>query len=67
MPEVPHQPLGEIVANWREPPFPAREVMHGRFCRLEPLDAAKHAKSLFYAYAPDPTGSCWPYLPYRPF
>lgn len=67
MPEVPHQPLGEIVANWHEPPFPAREVMHGRFCRLEPLDAAKHARSLFDAYALDPHGSGWTYLPYGPF
>jgi RimJ/RimL family protein N-acetyltransferase len=67
MPEVPHHPLGEIVANWREPPFPAREVMHGRFCRLEPLDAAKHVRSLFDAYALDPHGSGWTYLPYGPF
>ena len=67
MPEVPHQPLGEIVANWREPPFPVREVMNGRFCRLEPLDAAKHAQSLFDAYALDPHGSGWTYLPYGPF
>ncbi|MBE7494644.1 MAG: GNAT family N-acetyltransferase [Verrucomicrobiaceae bacterium] len=67
MPEVPHQPLGEIVANWREPPFPAREVMHGRFCRLEPLEAAKHARSLFDSYALDPHGSGWTYLPYGPF
>ena len=39
--EPPHQPLGEIVVDWQEPPFPAREVMHGRFCRLEPLDVSK--------------------------
>lgn len=67
MPKVPHQPLGEIVANWREPPFPARELMHGRFCRLEPLDAAKHARPLFDAYAFDPYGSGWTYLPYGVF
>jgi RimJ/RimL family protein N-acetyltransferase len=62
-----NQPLGEIVANWREPPFPAREVMQGRFCRLEPLDVAKHARSLFDAYALDSRGSGWAYLPYGPF
>ena len=65
--QPPHQPLGEIVANWREPPFPAHEVMRGRFCRLEPLDAATHAQSLYDAYAIDPHGSGWTYLPYGPF
>ena len=63
----PCQPLGEIVADWQEPPIPIHEVMHGRYCRLEPLDAAKHTRSLFDAYALDPHGSCWTYLPYGPF
>jgi RimJ/RimL family protein N-acetyltransferase len=62
-----HQPLGEIVADWREPPFPAREVMHGRFCRLEPLDVSKHAEQLFAANALDSHGANWTYLPYGPF
>ncbi len=60
-------PLGEIVADWKEPPFPAHEVLHGYFCRIEPLDAAKHAQSLFDAYLLDPHGSSWTYLPYGPF
>lgn len=65
--EAPHQPLGEIVVDWQEPPFPAREVMHGRFCRLEPLDVSKHAEQLFAANALDPHGANWTYLPYGPF
>lgn len=61
------QPLGEIVADWKEPPLPTREVMHGRYCRLEPLDPKKHAEQLFTANALDPQGANWTYLPYGPF
>ena len=41
--------------------------MEGRFCRLEPLDAAKHAESLFSANGRDSQGKIWTYLPYGPF
>lgn len=61
------QPLGEIVADWKEPPLPSREVMHGRYCRLEPLDPKKHVEQLFTANALDPQGANWTYLPYGPF
>ncbi len=61
------QPLGQIVADWRVPPFPQREVMEGRFCRLEPLVAAVHAESLFTANQLDELGLNWTYLPYGPF
>lgn len=41
--------------------------MEGRFCRLEPLDPAKHAASLHAANALDADGRMWTYLPYGPF
>jgi RimJ/RimL family protein N-acetyltransferase len=41
--------------------------MQGRFCRLERLDASRHASSLFAANAADTTGRMWTYLPYGPF
>ncbi len=41
--------------------------MHGRLCRLESLDAAKHAAALHAAYAADRDGRNWTYLPYGPF
>lgn len=63
----PHQPIGEIVVDWQEPPFPARGVLQGRFCRLEPLDVSKHAEQLFAANALDSHGANWTYLPYGPF
>jgi RimJ/RimL family protein N-acetyltransferase len=41
--------------------------MEGRYCRLEPLDAARHANDLYTAYALDEAGAEWTYLPYGPF
>ena len=41
--------------------------MHGRLCRLEPLDVSKHAEQLFAANALDSHGANWTYLPYGPF
>jgi RimJ/RimL family protein N-acetyltransferase len=41
--------------------------MEGRRCRLEPLDAGRHADSLFEAFAEDREGRNWTYLPYGPF
>ena len=35
--------------------------------RLEPLDASRHAESLFAANAVDEDGRNWVYLPYGPF
>jgi RimJ/RimL family protein N-acetyltransferase len=64
MSDHPNQPLGEIVADWKPPPHPAREDMQGRFCRLEPLDVEKHARQLF---ASNTLASNWTYLPYGPF
>jgi RimJ/RimL family protein N-acetyltransferase len=47
--------------------MPARRELSGRCCRLEPLDARRHAESLFAAYARDRDGRGWTYLPYGPF
>ncbi len=41
--------------------------MLGRTCRLEALDAARHADPLYEAYARDRTGAGWTYLPHGPF
>jgi RimJ/RimL family protein N-acetyltransferase len=41
--------------------------MEGRFCRLERLDPARHAASLYQAGRADVKGSNWTYLPYGPF
>lgn len=60
------QPLGVVVPDWKPPSHPEREVMEGRFCRLEPLEPT-HAESLYAANALDVEGRNWTYLPYGPF
>lgn len=61
------QPIGLPVEGWKGAKAPVREVVRGRTCRLEPLDAERHGPSLFRAYAADPKGVNWTYLPYGPF
>jgi RimJ/RimL family protein N-acetyltransferase len=61
------QPVGQIVHGWQPPNPPPRRPIAGRFCTLEPLDAARHARSLFDANAADAEGRAWTYLPYGPF
>ena len=34
------QPVGDTVEGWTPRPRPPRDVMEGRYCRLEPLDPA---------------------------
>jgi len=61
------QEIGAPVPDWRGAKPPAREAMQGSHCRLEPLDADRHAAALFRAYAADAAGRNWTYLPYGPF
>jgi RimJ/RimL family protein N-acetyltransferase len=41
--------MPEDLKNWMPRPRPAREVLEGRYVRLEPLDAQKHGDGLFEA------------------
>jgi RimJ/RimL family protein N-acetyltransferase len=61
------QQVGFKVDGWRPPPRPPNETIEGRTCRLEPLDAARHAGSLHRANLLDREGRNWTYLPYGPF
>jgi RimJ/RimL family protein N-acetyltransferase len=61
------QPVGVVVADWKSALRPNHKVLQGRFCRLEPLDATRHAEELFAANALDADGKSWTYLPYGPF
>lgn len=63
----PAQPIGFAVPDWKPVERPQHKAMTGRFCRLEPLDAARHAADLFAANALDTEGRNWTYLPYGPF
>lgn len=61
------QPIGEDVIGWQRPPLPPRTPMCGRWCRVEPLDAARHGAELFEAVSLDREGRNWTYLAYGPF
>lgn len=62
-----NQPIGHSLPNWTPPPLPPYEPLAGRWCRLEPLTAERHAADLFAAYSQDTEGRLWTYLPYGPF
>lgn len=61
------QLVGFTVPGWHPPPVPARVTLEGRFCRIEPLDPARHAAELFAANRTDAEARNWTYLPYGPF
>ncbi|HET9694557.1 MAG TPA: GNAT family protein [Steroidobacteraceae bacterium] len=55
------------LEDWRPPARPDRVPMAGRFCRLEPLAAARHADALHAANSLDAAGRMWDYMAYGPF
>lgn len=61
------QPVGFPIPNWTPPAVPPREPMLGRYCRLEPLDADRHATQLSEADRADHDGKNWTYLVTGPF
>ena len=61
------QPIGFALPGWTPPASPPRGDLLGRYCRLEPLDADRHATKLFAANALDVEQRMWTYLPYGPF
>ena len=61
------QPVGFSLEDWKPPRRPTRNPLEGSFCRVEPLDPARHAAHLYEANALDTEGRNWTYLPYGPF
>jgi RimJ/RimL family protein N-acetyltransferase len=61
------QPVGPSLPDWTPRPRPPRVFLEGRYCRLEPLDPARHAADLFAANNEAPDGRLWTYLPTEPF
>ena len=61
------QPVGFPVEGWTPRPAPLATPIQGRFCRLEPLDAERHARDLHAANSADREGRMWTYLPWGPF
>ena len=61
------QAVGRLIPDWQPRPRPQRELIEGRYCRLEPLDPDQHAADLFVANSADVEGRSWTYLSYGPF
>jgi RimJ/RimL family protein N-acetyltransferase len=53
------------LADWVAPPRPAGDVLEGRYARLEPLDADRHAALLFREFAGH--DDLWTYMFSGPF
>jgi RimJ/RimL family protein N-acetyltransferase len=61
------QPIGAPLADWQGCTHPRGAVIEGRLCRLEPIDATRHAQDLFAAFSEDHKAHNWTYMPYGPF
>lgn len=61
----PDRPVGPLVADWMPPAAPHDDVLIGRYARLEPLSAEKHAALLYRSF--DGHDHVWDYMPYGPF
>ncbi len=61
------QPIGFPVPGWTARPRPPRSAIAGRFCRIEPLQADRHAADLHAANLEDREHRIWTYLPYGPY
>ncbi|MBC6501920.1 GNAT family N-acetyltransferase [Citrobacter freundii] len=62
-----HQPIGMSLSDWRGAPFPEAQQITGRYCQLERINAARHAKGLYEAYCEASDFRDWTYLPVGPF
>ncbi len=61
------QPIGDALPDWSARPRPGDVVLTGQHCRLEPLDADRHGRDLYEAYATAPDGRDWTYMTGGPF
>ena len=65
--DEPGQPIGPALPSWQPPARPAQRRLQGRFCIVDPLDVASHARALFDANGRDREHRMWTYLAYGPF
>jgi len=61
------QPIGFALPDWKAPPFPPHREQAGRYARLEPLNAEKHARDVYEAQREDEAGERWTYLFHGPY
>ncbi|MFJ6793647.1 GNAT family N-acetyltransferase [Streptomyces sp. NPDC091268] len=61
------QPVGEPLPDWSPRPLPGAVTLRGDRCRLEPLNADRHAADLYAAYSSGPDHRDWTYMAAGPF
>ena len=61
------QPVGEPVPDWSPRLLPAQVTLKGEHCRLEPLNADRHAAELYAAYRTGSDHRDWTYMFTGPF
>jgi RimJ/RimL family protein N-acetyltransferase len=61
------QPVGPPMPGGKGVERPPRAVMAGRYCRVEPIDLARHADDLYRANTLDPSKRNFTYLLSGPF
>ncbi|MEO8849129.1 MAG: GNAT family protein [Casimicrobiaceae bacterium] len=61
------QPIGASLPDWSARAAPPSAPIQGRFCRLEPINAARHGKSLHAAFSAAPDARDWTYMSSGPF
>ncbi len=61
------QPVGQPLPGWKGAERPPRTAMTGRYCRVEPIDPARHAEDLYRANALDSSRRNFTYLTVGPF
>ncbi|MGD9740991.1 MAG: GNAT family N-acetyltransferase [Bauldia sp.] len=59
--------LGPEVRGWTPRPLPPATPMEGRYARLEPFSAERHARRLYEALSEDVDGRLWAYMISGPF
>lgn len=61
------QPIGPALPDWVPRPLPSRTSIQGRYCRLDPLKADRHAADLYNAFSKASDGRDWTYMFFGPF
>ncbi|WP_106476037.1 GNAT family N-acetyltransferase [Phytohalomonas tamaricis] len=61
------QPIGLEVPDWQGAAYPARVMLEGHFCRIEPLDTTRHGAALCTAMKEPGAERNWTYMLAGPF
>jgi len=58
--------LGKKI-KFKKAKIPSKNIIKGRYVKLEPINVKKHSKDLYLSFSQDKKNKIWNYLPYGPF